>query len=94
MMKTSLRNALAILAPAVLLLGCAAAKLHRDGLAAIDRGNYEVGVSQLNQAVERDPGNMTYKLDLATRRDASIQHLISTADALRTAGQLDAAAET
>ena len=93
-MKALSRNALAILAPAVLLLGCAAAKLHRDGLADVDRGNYEAGVSQLNQAVERDPDNMTYKLDLATRRDASIQHLISTADALRTAGQLDAAAET
>jgi general secretion pathway protein D len=94
MMKVSLRNALALIGSAALLLGCAAAKLHRDGLADIDHGNYETGVAQLSQAVQRDPDNMTYKLDLATRRDAAIQHLISTADALRTAGQLDAAADT
>ncbi len=93
-MKVSLRNALALIGSAALLLGCAAAKLHRDGLADIDHGNYETGVAQLSQAVQRDPDNMTYKLDLATRRDAAIQHLISTADALRTAGQLDAAADT
>jgi general secretion pathway protein D len=94
MMNVSLRNALALLGSAALLLGCAAAKLHRDGLADIDHGNYESGVAQLSQAVQRDPDNMTYKLDLATRRDAAIQHLISSADALRSAGQLDAAADT
>lgn len=82
-----------VLIPA-LLLGCAAGKLHRDGLADIDRGNYETGVAQLVQAVERDPGNMTYKLDLAARREASIQRLIAAGDALRSSGQLDAAAAT
>jgi general secretion pathway protein D len=79
---------------AVLLLGCAADKLHRDGLREIDRGNYEVGVSQLAQAVAEDPGNLNYKLDLAARREAAIQKLVTSADALRAGGQLDQAAAT
>jgi general secretion pathway protein D len=81
----------AALLTAALLTGCAADKLHREGLAEIDRGNYESGVSHLTQAVQHDPNNMIYKLDLTARRDASIQKLIATADALRS-GQLDDAA--
>ena len=37
---------------------------------------------------------MTYKLDLTARREASIQKLISAGDALRAAGQYDAAIAT
>jgi general secretion pathway protein D len=86
------RNLLGSLLTAALLAGCAADRLHREGLAEIDRGNYETGVSHLAQAVQRDPNNMSYKLDLAARRDDSIQRLIASADALRGGGQLDAAA--
>jgi general secretion pathway protein D len=76
---------------AVLLLGCAANRLHREGLADIERGNYETGVARLAQAVQREPDNMIYRADLAARRESSIQKLISSADALRGSGQLDAA---
>ena len=99
MMNVSLRNLpgrslLAMLLSTALVAGCAADKLHRDGLAEVERGNYETGVSELAQAVQRDPNNLTYKLDLAARRDASIQKLISAGDALRGSGQLDAAVST
>jgi general secretion pathway protein D len=94
MMNVSRRNLIGTLLTASLLLGCAANKLHRDGLAEIDRGNYEVGVADLAQAVQRDPDNMMYKLDLAARREASIQRLIAEGDALRGSGRLDAAAAT
>ena len=77
-----------------MLLGCAATQLHRDGLAEVERGNYEAGVSKLSEAVAQDPNNMMYKLDLTARREASIQKLISAGDALRTAGQYDAAVST
>ncbi len=76
------------------LAGCAASKLHRDGLSEVERGNYEQGVSELSQAVAHDPDNMMYKLDLAARREASIQKLIGAGDAARAAGQLDAAVAT
>lgn len=94
MMNLLCRNVLGTLLTAALLQGCTASKLHREGLKEIDRGNYETGVSDLAQAVQHDPDNMTYKLDLAARREASIQKLIAEADALRAGGRLDAATET
>lgn len=88
------RNLAGSLVIATLLLGCAADKLHRDGLAEVERGNYEAGVSKLADAVAQDPKNMMYRLDLTARREDSIQKLISAGDALRAAGQYDAAAST
>jgi len=76
-----------------LLVGCAADRLHRDGLVAIDRGEYESGVALLNQAVQNDPHNMTFRLDLQARRDAAIQQLIAMADTARGAHQLEVAAQ-
>jgi general secretion pathway protein D len=75
-----------------LLAGCAAERLHREGIAEVDRGEYEVGVASLHQAVVSDPNNMTYRLDYETRREASVEELIASADTARAAGQLDAAA--
>src|ERR1700692_4682832 len=93
-MNVSSRNLIATLLTAALLFGCAANSLHREGLAEVDRGNYESGVAKLAQAVESDPKNMTYRLDLAARREDAIQKLIAAGDALRHSGQLDAAAAT
>ncbi len=84
-------SALGLLA---VLAGCAAASLHREGLADIDSGRYEEGVARLAAAVERDPNNLAYRLDLTARRDAAIQKLIAMADAARAAGQLNVAADT
>ena len=93
-MNLSFRRLIAAAFTAVLLFGCAADKLHREGLQEIGRGNYEVGVQDLAQAVARDPNNMTYKLDLAARREGAIQNLIATADAMRGRGELDQATVT
>ena len=64
------RNLAGSLLIAALLLGCAADKLHREGLAEVERGNYEAGVSKLADAVAQDPKNMMYRLDLTARRDS------------------------
>ena len=74
-----------------LIAGCAADRLHREGLAAIDHGDYETGVAELGQAVSRDPHNMVYRLDFEARRESAVQTLIANGDAARRAGQLDAA---
>src|SRR6266403_132840 len=92
-MHISLRFLLGLSSSAV-LLGCAATQMHRDGLTEVERGNYEAGVSKLAEAVAQDPKNMMYKLDLTARRADSIQKLISSGDALRAAGQWDAAVST
>jgi len=77
-----------------LLGGCAGERLHHDGLAAIERGEYESGVALLNQAVQSDPHNMTFRLDLQARRDAAILQLVALADNARGAHQLDLASQT
>jgi general secretion pathway protein D len=94
MMHKSLRILLGLPLCAAVLLGCAATQLHRDGLAEVERGNYEAGVSKLAEAVAHEPNNMMYRLDLTARREASIQKLISAGDALRAAGQYDPAVST
>ena len=83
---------LAILA--AVLGGCAAERLHQQGLDSIEQGKYELGVSQLAEAAQRDPDNMTYRLDLQARRETAVQKLIGLADAARGSGDLDAAAAT
>src|SRR5580692_7660641 len=93
-MNNSLRNLIGAAATAALLLGCAAASWHREGIKQVEAGNYEVGVADLAQAVARSPDNMEYRLDFAARREASIQKLIAIADTQRRNGQLDEATAT
>jgi general secretion pathway protein D len=76
----------------IILAGCAADRLHQKGLTDLDKGDYETGVSELRQAAASDPQNMTYRLDVAARRDAAVQKLIAQADAARAGGDLDGAA--
>jgi len=91
--RNSWRRIAGLILILVLVTGCAAERLHRDGLAAIESGEYESGVALLSQAAHSDPHNMTYRLDLGARREAAIQQLISLADTARSAHQLDAAAQ-
>ena len=92
-MRNSWRRIAGLILILVLVAGCAAERLHRDGLAAIESGEYESGVALLSQAAHSDPHNMTYRLDLGARREAAIQQLISLADTARSAHQLDVAAQ-
>ena len=81
-----------VLAGAVFLCGCAADRLHHDGLKAVEQGNYEDGVSRLQKAVDRDPDNLAFRLDLRTKTDAVVQKLISEGDTARAAGKREEAA--
>src|SRR5438477_592327 len=76
----------------ILLAGCAADRVHRQGLAAIERGDYESGVGLLQQAAHDDPRNMTFRLDLQTQRNVAVQQLVARSDSERGAQQLEAAA--
>src|SRR4029077_20624219 len=96
--RRSVRNSWRRIAGTILILalvvGCAADRLHRDGLAAIEKGQYESGVALLTEATHTDPHNMTFRLDLEAQRDAAIQQLIGLADSARAAHQLEVAAQT
>jgi len=75
-----------------LMVGCAADRFHREGLADIDRGDYEIGVAKLSEAVKRAPNDVGYRVDYESRREQSVETLIASGDLARMAGNLDAAA--
>jgi general secretion pathway protein D len=85
MRPTRLR--LAVLLAAAILAGCAAERVHRDGLDALEHGDYEAGIAKLEQAVREAPDNLTYRLDLRARKEAAVQQLIAAADSARGAGK-------
>src|SRR5579859_553368 len=91
---TKVLQRVAVAALAAALAACAANSLHREGLADVDRGDYEAGVAKLADAVVKDPGNLSFKLDLAARRSAAVQKLITLADNARAHGQMDEATST
>jgi general secretion pathway protein D len=92
-MKMLLRR-MGVAALAAVLGACAANSLHREGMADVDRGDYEAGVTKLSEAVAKSPDNLSFKLDLAARRAAAVQKLISAADSARANAQLDEATAT
>src|SRR5579885_2908496 len=71
--------------------GCATERLHDQGIAAFDRGEYEEGMVKLTEAAARDPENLSYRLDLRSRREAAVAHLISAADDAHANGKPEAA---
>jgi len=80
-------------AAGIVLVGCAADRLHRQGLSDMERGEYESGVARLSEAVRSDPHNMSFRLDLAAKRESAVQQLIAQADSARGAGKLETAAQ-
>ena len=74
------------------LCGCATDQLHREGLAATAGGNYEEGIAKLEEAAQKDPGNIAYRVDLKSERDRAVQQLIGKADTERVNGAFDEAA--
>jgi general secretion pathway protein D len=75
-----------------LIAGCAADKLHREGLDAMAKGQYESGVALLGEAAQRDPHNVMFRIDYQARREAAVQQLVAMGDNARLAHRLDAAA--
>jgi general secretion pathway protein D len=93
LLRRIIRVAAAAAAAGIIVAGCAADRLHRQGLADLERGDYESGVSNLSAAVQGDPHNMGFRLDLAAKREMAVQQLIGQADTARGAGKLDTAAQ-
>ena len=82
---------LAVLLFSAALAGCAADRIHRQGLDALDHGSYEEGVAKLEQAAKEDPNNLSYRLDLRARKEGAVQQLIAAADSARASGKPDVA---
>ena len=90
-MKTIIRLA-AISTLTVLLTSCATGgKAHQDGITAGQSGDFEESIRLLEEAVRKNPGNMTYRLDLKSKREQALQALVAAGDTARRAGDFDTA---
>jgi general secretion pathway protein D len=75
------------------MASCAAGgKTHKEGIEALESGDYETSIAKLEEALRQDPGNLTYRLDLKTKREQAISQLMADGDAARAAGDFDGAA--
>ena len=54
---------------ALALAGCAADRMHWQGISLIGEGKLEEGLSKLDQAKQADPGNAAFKKDFLLQRD-------------------------
>ena len=79
-MKSTIGKICTAIAAAMLLGSCASTKLHKEGIDDFDHGRYEVGLQKLRQAAADNPDNLTYKLDVTSRRDEAISKLIAEGD--------------
>jgi general secretion pathway protein D len=85
------RRILALLMVLLTLHGCAADRLHSQGLELMDEGKVVEGVAKLNEAVKKDPDNLSFRNDLIRRRDQAVQRMLMSADNERSVGHLAAA---
>lgn len=86
-----MRNAMLLLAVAV-LAGCVSGQyLHDEGLALMDEGKTEEGLAKLQEAVKADPNNVSYRASLARNREQVINRALVNAYNDRVAGHADAA---
>jgi general secretion pathway protein D len=84
------RNTLAVLL-ALALAGCAAERIHTEGVSLIEEGKIEEGIAKLEEARQADPGNAAYKKDWLLQRERLTNALMQDADKEKSAQHWDAA---
>ena len=90
-MKLIPRSVLLLLCGA-LLVACAGERLHQAGMASIEAGQPEKGLSELEQAVKAEPDNARFRGDLLSARENFVNRSLAQADAERARAQWDEAA--
>lgn len=78
---------------ALLLSGCAAQLHHRNGVAALEREDYNTAVQELAQAAALSPNDLAYRRDSLRARETASNRLLTSAAAAATGGDF-AKAET
>ncbi len=75
----------------VMLGGCAADKLNREGQQLLDEGRYEEGLSKLQDASKAEPDNMTYRIEVRRNREQIVNSLLAGATEARASDHRDLA---
>ena len=85
------RKAALLLLVVATAAGCAAQKLHRDGMDMLEEGQVEEGLSKLEQASKAAPDNVSYRRDWLRNREQLANRLLAAANSERGSGRLEAA---
>ncbi|CAN5905132.1 tetratricopeptide repeat protein [soil metagenome] len=75
----------------VLLYGCAAERLNRDGMTLIEAGQLEEGIRKLDEAAKLDPANLQFRVQAINKRTDVVNRLILSAANERAVGRYDEA---
>jgi type II secretory pathway component GspD/PulD (secretin) len=76
---------------AVMVSGCAAGRAFRKGRDEVRLGNWDAAVTHFTRAVQEDPDNAVYKIELERAMQTAAREHISRARELEEKDQLDAA---
>jgi general secretion pathway protein D len=76
---------------AVALLGCAAQRLHSDGVRFAAEGNHDAALSSLHEAQRLEPNNSEFRIDLLNEINTYAGELVRKGDAARASGKPDVA---
>ncbi|MBV8441720.1 MAG: hypothetical protein JO312_14375, partial [Hyphomicrobiales bacterium] len=85
------RLAVALLAAAGVVAGCAVSRQHAHGLDEMATGNSEKGLADLAAASAAEPTNSQYRLDYLKHLSLAVNGLLAQADDARRVGQIEAA---
>lgn len=77
----------------LLLTGCAAQRLHDEGMSLIAEGQVNPALAKLKEASKLDPSNARFRIDYQTQRTLLAQNLIARGDDARLSGRLDEATQ-
>lgn len=75
------------------IAGCASDRLHREAMTLVQQGQEEQGLAKLEAALEQDPDNVQYRLDLLNAREQITERLVTDAREARAAGRDDEAVQ-
>jgi general secretion pathway protein D len=85
--------AVAVVASALLVSGCAARWAHRQGQEESRRGNWDLAVARFTRALQKDPDNIGYKISLENARIQASRYHYDLARKHLAADDLDKAVE-
>jgi general secretion pathway protein D len=77
----------------ILLAGCAAQQIHKEGMLLLDQGRYEEAVSKLAEAASKDPSDMQLRKDYFLAREQAANRYVTIGNAERSTERFDRAEE-
>ncbi|MBK8337759.1 MAG: type II and III secretion system protein [Sterolibacteriaceae bacterium] len=87
----SLRNGAGILLATLMLFGCAAQRMQKEGRTLIDEGRVEEGLARLQEASREDPADGAIRAELLRSREQAVARLVNSASSERAAERFDVA---